>query len=115
VLPDLAALDTASMPHQWVVPVSTIGPPAGGIAKRAQVDAVVFPRFVRGARTRLEPCTRGEAVLLLAQSTFHFLDGPQRHLETLAEVVRRARSCAKLTIGSLDEAVTAVSELMDES
>jgi hypothetical protein len=115
VLHDLAPLDTTSMPHQWVVPVSAMGAPAGGIARRAPIDAIVFPRFEKGAITRLEPCSRGEGVLLLAQSTFHFLDDPERHLRTLADVVRRARTCARLTIGSLDDAVAAVCSLMDDA
>jgi hypothetical protein len=105
VLASLAPFDAAGMPEQWAVPVSSIPAPAGGVAQRTPVEWIVFPRYQRGAETRLEPISRADAVLQLTKSTFHFVDAPERTLFTLSTLVGHVSICAQLTIGALPEAV----------
>lgn len=72
---------------------------------------LVFPRYVHGESTRVLPLSRGEATRELAMATFRFQDAPCRNLRTLGEVVAGA-SVARLRIGSLEDAVLAIEELV---
>ena len=112
VLAQLGPLDATAMPRQWSVPVSSIPAPSGRVGQRARPYAVVFPQYEVGAPTRLEPCSPGQALLLMAQSTFHFLDDPARNLAVLGDVVRTVSGCYQLTVGDLPTAVALVRDVM---
>lgn len=96
--------------YKWHVPPATIR--ADAVVGSAAPVWVVLPQYVHGERTRLEPLTRGEAVMELAQCTFAFIERPERNLQTLARLVR-ATSCHRLVIGSLDEAVRLIGDLCE--
>lgn len=111
VLDALADHDVGGMATQWQVPVSSL--PQGHLAERTPLSVVVLPKYTRGSETVLEPVSRAAAVLSLAASTFQFLDAPERNLDALADVVAGA-DCYRLTIGSLERAVTVIDDLMGD-
>jgi len=96
-------------PTQWQVPPSVIRPDAVGVRCRARY--VVFPRYVEGAATTLEPIARAEGLVELAKNTFRFREHARRSLEALARVVREV-DCYRLAVGDLDDACALVDDLM---
>jgi hypothetical protein len=80
--------------------------PAGPLPARH----VILPRYVPGAPTRLEPLGRGAAAERLLGQTFNLAEHGAAGVERIVELVRGA-ACHALTIGRLDEAVTALREL----
>ncbi len=113
LFPDCRPTTHTGWMTQWQVPAKALG--AGVLAGLAAPPRIiVFPRYVAGARTALEPVTRGEAVQELARMTFHFRRHPQRNLAVLRRVAARARA-ARLVIGSLDEAVEAVESMVSDT
>lgn len=74
---------------------------------------LVFPQYVAGSRTALTPLSPGQAVRILAESTFHFTRDPRRNLRVLGALAASA-TAARLTIGRLDHAVDALDGLLSE-
>jgi hypothetical protein len=109
VFPDLAR-PTPVTADQWQVPPTDLRPDA--VVREARPRLVVRPRYLFGSSTRLRRVPRPEMALLLADCTFHFVDGAARNLETIAAMLARAE-CYELTIGSLEEAVVHISRLVD--
>ena len=101
--------DDAYKAHQWQVPAVDIRPDALGTPCPARV--VVFPTYTAGAPTRLEPLTRAEALVEIAKNTFRFDREGRPTFSLLAEILRGAETY-RLTVGDLDEAVTAISRLV---
>lgn len=79
----------------------------GAAAGSSVPRVVVTPRFESGARTAIEPMSRAEAVMMLAENAFNFSAHKAAGLDTLAAVVRRCE-CYRLTVGALDDACDAV-------
>jgi hypothetical protein len=67
----------------------------------------VAPEYAPGAPARLEPVAPAEAVVLLAEHTFHLERHPQVALDALARVVEEAR-CFRLVSGDPDTGAGAV-------
>lgn len=115
VLADLRpAVDDRVAPYvraQWHVPPDAIRPNA--VAPATPVRAVVAPRYVEGAATRLEPISRAEALQLLVRSTFFFREHGRRNFETLAHVARQS-ACYRLVVGDLAFACELVIDLLDD-
>lgn len=72
---------------------------------------VVFPKYVAGAETTMTPVPPAEAVSELARMSFHFARHPRRNLMVVKQVALNA-TLARLVIGSLDDAVQAIEELI---
>ena len=79
----------------------------------AEVSLIVFPRWQKNAPLRLEPMERSQAFLMLATNAFNY--------EVLGEVAFRSVSrlvsncpCYSLVYSDLDEAVTALSRLLED-
>jgi hypothetical protein len=85
----------------WHVVPDAIRP--GAVADRCRVRAIVSPRFEPGATTTLEPISRAEAVMMLAENAFNFPAHGAAGLDTLAAIVRPCE-CYRLTFGTLDDA-----------
>jgi hypothetical protein len=95
----------AYLRRQWqVTPLSIRDDAVSG-----PVDAAVavFPRYVPGASTVLEPARRSEAMITLLQQTFRFHESGARYLEVLARFLERV-ACYRLVSGDLDEACDAL-------
>jgi len=95
---------------QWQVPAIDIRPDALGTACAARF--VVFPTYTEGATTRLEPMSRAEGLVELAKNTFRFDREGRPTFAALARIVRGAET-HRLTVGDLDDAVAAISRLVD--
>jgi hypothetical protein len=108
--PPPAPGDEAAPAHQWQVPPDAIR--AGAVGSSCRVRFVVFPAYVEGATTALEPLSRASALLELATNTFEFRDHPRRSLVTLAAVIEGARAY-RLTVGDLGDACDLVAALTD--
>jgi len=93
----------------WHVVPDAIRP--GAAAGPSVPRVVVTPRYESGARTVIEPMSRAEAVMMLAENAFNFASHKAAGLDTLAAVVRRCE-CYRLTTGSLDDACAAILDVV---
>lgn len=109
VLPDLEPR-LRLVDDQWQVPPAQLGPAV--VAHPVRPRLIVAPQFRRGSETRLEPQTRAQALLLVAQSTFRFTENPRHNLEVAARVLAGC-DCYRLVIGDLDQAVRLIDGLVD--
>ncbi|MDQ3932107.1 MAG: hypothetical protein M3252_04615 [Actinomycetota bacterium] len=96
---------------EWLVDPCSIRP--GAIAPPSHARLVVFPRFLAGASTQLEPMGRAEAVCELAGQTFDFRASAPRNLAVLADLVRSC-SCYRLEIGDLTAACDLLGGLVND-
>lgn len=97
---------------QWQVQPATWG--ARSLTKATTPPRViVFPRYSAGSETRLERVTPGEATLRMVECTFDFEKASARNLKTLGKVAAGAYA-ARLSIGSLTDAVAAIETLVDQ-
>lgn len=108
--PDLADGATAYLGAQWHVAPTSIRPDA--VAGACRPRLVVSPRYQRGAATELEPVSRAQGLLLLADNSFNFRQHGPAALECLAEVVRGC-DCYRLTMDDLDEACSVVIDRLE--
>lgn len=96
--------------RQWQVPAELLGSrPLRRPTPRPRL--LVFPCYVEGGTTQILPMSRAEAARELTMATFSFQEASRRNLGLLADLVRDARA-ARLRIGSLEEAVIAIEELI---
>lgn len=114
VLRDLRPeLDDRFSPYtreQWHVVADSIRP--GALAGPCSARVIVNPRYDAGATTTIEPISRAQAVLMLAENAFNFSSHKTQGLRTLAETVRQCE-CYRLTIGSHDDACDAVMRVVE--
>lgn len=82
----------------------------GSIGERCGISHVVTPRYSRGAETRLEPISRAEGAIVLANNCFNFQRLGLKAFNLITEVASRAR-CYRLHVGDLDEAVRLLTDL----
>jgi hypothetical protein len=97
-------------PIQWHVPPAAIRPDA--VSAPCEARFLVFPTYVADADTVLTPMGRAEALLELAKNTFDFKERSREAIDQL-EIVVRACACYRLTVGSLDDAIARIRELVD--
>jgi hypothetical protein len=96
---------------QWQVSPTTLRPQS--VSDAVPVRLVVFPKYVRGARTTTHRIVRPtDAMLMLLQQTFNFHDQPERNIRALAKVIEGSEHF-QLTVGDLHEACEAVECLLD--
>jgi hypothetical protein len=98
-------------PDMWHVDVSALRP--GAIGRRAPLGYVVLPRYHPGEPTRLEPISTAEAVEELHHHALNRAAHGAAGFRTLVAAVSGAR-CARLTSGSIDGALEAVSALVGD-
>jgi HprK-related kinase A len=97
---------------QYTQDVWHLVPDSDAVAEPSVANLVVSPHFDAGATTALEPITRAEAVLLLAENAFNFDSHKANGLDILAAVVRRCE-CYRLTIGANDDGSDAVMRVVE--
>lgn len=107
--PDFGEGHDATADAQWHKAVGGIRP--GAVGQPCVVGYIVFPEYRPDAGTRLEPISKGTALLEMCKNTFRFNQQGRKALDHLAEVVRGA-TCFRLTMDNLDEAVRSVSDLV---
>ncbi|HEY7661175.1 MAG TPA: hypothetical protein VIC58_11320 [Actinomycetota bacterium] len=96
--------------RQFHVRPSDLRPRA--IGRPSPVRFVIAPRYEAGAVTVLEPMSRAEAVMVLARNAFHLDRFGGAGIDLLGRVVLQA-SCYRLCVGDLDDAVDAVSSVVE--
>jgi hypothetical protein len=87
---------SALRPHPWGGP--------------AVARMLVFPKYIHSARPGLEPLSRGQALVSLAEHSFNFADHGGAWLPGLAAIVSRC-SCWRLTHGDAGSAARLLVEL----
>ena len=114
LFPELEPAVPAALRHfvgaQWHVDPCAIRADARASAARPTI--VVAPRFVPGARTRLEPLSRADALVLLVEGAFNVRSHGGGGVETLAAILRMS-VCRRLLMGDLHEAVRLVGQLAE--
>ena len=105
--PDFGDGHDAATYAQWHIAPSSVGLVGG----RCEVRFIVFPEYSPEADTRLEPMSRGTALLEMCKNTFRFNTQGRRCLDHLADVVRGA-GCYRLPMSDLDAAVRVVKDLV---
>ena len=75
------------------------------------IGFVVFPQYLPGAATRLEPVSKGTALLELCKNTFRFNQHGRRALDHLAPIASDA-ACLRLIMGDLAPAVDLLLSLL---
>lgn len=83
------------------------------IGSPCHVRYVVFPTYLRGAATALEPVSRAESIVALAENSFNAQRLGARGVRLLGDVVSGAE-CYRLVMGDLVSAVEAVLNLVKE-
>jgi hypothetical protein len=84
----------------------------GSVGRPSRVRFVVAPSYRRGSRTALEPMSRAEALVLLADNSFNFGRFGARAMPVLERLVRGA-ACYRLAMGRLDRAVRLIADLVE--
>ena len=72
---------------------------------------IVFPRYRAGQATSLQQQHRAVALTKLVNNSFNYPVTMQAGFKTVTRLVRQA-DCYDLVNGSLDEAVTAIEDLL---
>jgi HprK-related kinase A len=73
---------------------------------------IVFPAFKAGAAATLEPASKAQTFLWLANDAFNFHVLGETAFDALSELID-ACDCYELTYGDLDEAITRLNALID--
>lgn len=114
LFPELEPPVPAALRHfvglQWHVDPCSIR--AGACAGAARPAFVIAPHFVAGARTRLEPLSRADALVLLVEGAFNARSHGRAGVEALAAMVHTSQ-CRRLVMGDLHDAVRLVGELVE--
>ena len=83
----------------------------GSVGKPTRVRFVVAPMYRRGSKTTLEPMSRAEALVAMADQSFNFGRFGVKALPLLERVVKGAE-CYRLAMGDLEAAVRMVGDLI---
>jgi len=84
---------------------------SGALGEACPIGFVVAPTYRDGADTRLEPMTRAETLMVLAENSFNLDRFGGRGFDVLARVAGGCRGY-RLAIGDLTSAIGAVSDLL---
>jgi HprK-related kinase A len=76
----------------------------------AQPAWIIFPRYERGAKTRLEPVPRSRAFMRVADNSFSYSELGLKGFETMARLIDGVQIC-DFTYSVLDEAIEAFAAL----
>jgi hypothetical protein len=83
---------------------------ADAVTMPLPVDLVVAPSYRQGSATTLEPMSRAECLMTLANNAFNLHRFGRQGVTALERLVAASR-CYRLTIGDLDEALRALEAL----
>jgi hypothetical protein len=84
----------------------------GAIGEPCEVAYVIAPHYADGATTHIEPISKAEALMLLAENSFNVSSFGSGGFEALAKVAEGA-ACYRLTVGSLDDATAAIRSVVE--
>jgi hypothetical protein len=110
LFPELDALAVTQPPDHGTAYVPPVALRPDAIGRTAPIGWVVFVRYEAGAATSLEPLTKAQTLVALAENTFHFPERSRAALPLLADVAS-ASPGFRLRTGDLAEAVARLAEL----
>lgn len=108
--PDLPPPLVASTAAQWHVPASDV--PGGRVVATVRPRLLVWPRYERGAQTRLEPLPPAMMASHLVGQAFHLGRRVARDFHVLTRLADRCPGY-RLTVGSLEDARAALDAAVD--
>jgi hypothetical protein len=97
------------MRHRYYVAPDDLRP--GAVGRPCRVQYVIAPRYEAGAETVLEPMSRAEALMMLAENSFNFLRFGSVAFESLRQAMEGVK-CYRLRTGSLEEAIRRVFDVV---
>jgi hypothetical protein len=100
------------MRYRYHVPPDDLRP--GAVGRPCRVEFVIAPRYEAGTRTALEPMSRAEALMMLAENSFNLVRFGGKGVESLRQAMDGVR-CYRLQAGSLDESIRSVLDVMGGS
>lgn len=84
---------------------------AGAVGRPCRVQYVIAPKYEAGAQTSLEPMSRAEALMMLAENSFNFVRFGVQAVESLRETLDSVK-CYRLRIGGLEDAMRKVLDVV---
>ncbi len=97
--------------------VAHLAPDAHSVANRRQpaVPAlVVFPRYVPGTKTALEPIAKAQAFTKLAANSFNYEILGRRGFHAMLRLIERC-ACYRITYSSLEGAIVAIGQALADA
>jgi hypothetical protein len=84
----------------------------GAVGRPCRVQFVIAPRYEAGSVTALEPMSRAEALMMLAENSFNLVRFGGRAVESLQQAMEGVRGY-RLRVGSLDDAIRRVLDVVE--
>lgn len=84
----------------------------GAVGRPCRVHYVIAPKYESGAVTSLEPMTRAEALMMLAENSFNFVRFGARAVDSLHGVLEGVK-CYRLRMGSLEDGIRKVLDVVE--
>lgn len=97
------------MRYRYHVPPDDLRP--GAVGRPCRVRFVVAPHYEEGGETALEPMTRAEALMMLAENSFNFLRFGSRAVESLRQAMDGVK-CYRLRTENLQDAIRRVFDVV---
>jgi hypothetical protein len=86
----------------------------GAVGRPCRVHFIIAPRYEPGGETVLEPVSRAEALMNLAENSFNFVRFGARAVKSLRKAMEGVR-CYRLRVGNLEDSVRAVLDVVGGS
>lgn len=83
----------------------------GAVGRPCPVRFVIAPQYQPGVETSLEPMTRADAFMTLAENSFNFVRFGALAVESLHRAISHVE-CYRLRVGSLESAIRAVFDVV---
>jgi hypothetical protein len=99
------------MRFRYHVPPDDLRP--GAVGRPCRVKYVIAPKYEGGSDTVLEPMSRAEALMTLAENSFNFVRFGARAVDSLRGALEGVK-CYRLRIGSLQDGIRKVLDVVGE-
>ncbi len=81
---------------------------------RAKAVAIVFPKYEKGEKCRLEKLDKGHAFMQLAEQSFNYSLLGERGFDILSRLIESC-DCYSLSYGTLDESIAQIERVITDS
>ena len=99
------------MRSRYHVPPDDLRP--GAVGRPCRVKYVIAPKYEAGGDTELEPMSRAEALMTLAENSFNFVRFGSLAVDSLRGTLEGVK-CYRLRIGSLEDGIRKVLDVVEE-
>jgi hypothetical protein len=97
------------MRYRYHVPPDDLRP--GAVGRPCRVEFVIAPRYEAGGETVLEPMSRAEALMMLAENSFNFVRFGGKAVESLRQAMDGVK-CYRLRTGTLEDSIRSVFDVV---